>query len=101
LINISRLPVCRECLSDMRPIENGVCFVCGERLLSPYAFAGAPDEPRCGLCRRLEPPFARAVAYGSYEGGLRESIRVVSCMRKWDQNRLNHIGSPNRTLCEP
>ncbi len=77
LINISRLPVCRECLSDMRPIENGVCFVCGERLLSPYAFAGAPDEPRCGLCRRLEPPFARAVAYGSYEGGLRELIHLL------------------------
>ena len=77
LINISRLPVCQACLSDMRPIESGVCFVCGERLLSPYAFTGAPDEPRCGLCRRLEPPFARAVAYGSYEGGLRELIHLL------------------------
>ena len=77
LINISRLPVCQACLSDMRSIEGGVCFVCGERLLSPYAFAGTPDEPRCGLCRRLEPTFARAVAYGSYEGGLRELIHLL------------------------
>jgi ComF family protein len=77
LINISRLPVCRDCLSDMRPITTGVCFVCGERLLSPYAFAGTPDEPGCGLCRRLEPPFARAVAYGSYEGGLRDLIHLL------------------------
>jgi ComF family protein len=77
LINISRLPVCQACLSDMRSIEGGVCFVCGERLLSPYAFAGTPDEPRCGLCRRLEPPYARAVAYGSYEGGLRELIHLL------------------------
>ena len=77
LINISRLPICQACLSDMRSIEGGVCFVCGERLLSPYAFAGTPDEPRCGLCRRLEPTFARAVAYGSYEGGLRELIHLL------------------------
>jgi ComF family protein len=77
LINISRLPVCQACLSDMRSIEGGVCFVCGERLLSPYALTGSPDEPRCGLCRRLEPPYARAVAYGSYEGGLRELIHLL------------------------
>ena len=61
----------------MRPIAGGVCSVCGERLLSPYAVAGAHGEPRCGLCRRIEPPFARAVAYGSYEGGLRELIHLL------------------------
>jgi ComF family protein len=29
------------------------------------------------LCRRIEPAFARAVAYGSYEGGLRELIHLL------------------------
>jgi ComF family protein len=76
LINISRLPVCRACLSAMHPIAGGICFVCGERLVSPYA-VGAPGESLCGLCRRLEPPFARAVAYGSYDGGLRELIHLL------------------------
>jgi ComF family protein len=61
----------------MPAIAGGVCAVCGERLFSPYALAGAPGEPRCGLCRRLEPPFARAVAYGSYESGLRELIHLL------------------------
>jgi len=39
-----------------------VCSVCGERVFSPYAVSAG--ETRCGLCRRLEPPFVRAVAYG-------------------------------------
>jgi len=75
-MNISRLPVCEECLSAMRPIAGGTCSICGERLVSPYAFL-AEAEARCGLCRRLEPPFVKAVAYGSYEGGLRELIHIL------------------------
>jgi ComF family protein len=40
---------------------------------------GAADggEVRCLLCQRVEPPFERAVAYGSYEGGLRDLIHVL------------------------
>jgi ComF family protein len=81
LVNISRLPVCEECLSAMRPISGGVCATCGERLVSPYAFSSEQGEPRCGLCRRLEPPFAKATAYGSYDGGLRELIHLLKYER--------------------
>jgi ComF family protein len=35
------------------------------------------------MCRKLEPPFSRAVAYGSYDGGLRELIHLL----KYDQVR--------------
>ena len=83
LVNISRLPVCRPCLSDVRPVGDGVCSVCGERLFSPYALGGDTSETRCGLCRRLEPPFSKAVAYGSYEGGLRGLIHLL----KYEQVR--------------
>ncbi len=76
LVNISRLPVCPECLAAIHPIEGELCSLCGERIFSPYA-AGGNDGPRCGLCRRIEPVFARAVAYGSYESGLRELIHLL------------------------
>jgi ComF family protein len=33
--------------------------------------------PRCGVCRRSAPPFACAVAYGSYEGGVRQLIHLL------------------------
>jgi ComF family protein len=59
----------------MCPIFGEVCGVCGERLFSSYAVAGG--DSRCGLCRRAEPPFARAAAYGSYESGLRELIHLL------------------------
>jgi ComF family protein len=68
----------------MRPIAGGLCAICGERLLSPFAFAAEPvqssaesGETRCGLCRRLEPPYLKATAYGSYDGGLRELIHLL------------------------
>jgi len=52
-------------------------MVCGERLFSTYAFADDAGDFRCGLCRRVEPGFARAAAFGSYEGGLRELIHLL------------------------
>ena len=82
LVNISRLPVCDECLSAVRPIAGGTCSICGERLVSPYVLSGA-DEAKCGMCRRLDPPYAKAVAYGSYSGGLRDLIHLL----KYEQVR--------------
>lgn len=49
--------------------------------MSPFAVADEAGEARCGLCRRLEPAFARAAAYGSYEGGLRELIHLLKYER--------------------
>jgi len=34
-------------------------------------------ETRCLLCQRADPPFERAVAYGSYDGGLRDLIHLL------------------------
>ena len=77
LIRISRLPVCENCLESIRPIEGGRCSVCGERLVSPHAFRGDHGETRCGLCQRVEQPFAKAAAYGSYESGLRDLVHML------------------------
>jgi ComF family protein len=46
-------------------------------VFTAYALSSKDGEPRCGLCRRVEPVFARAVAYGSNEGGLRELIHLL------------------------
>lgn len=77
LINISRLPVCEECLEAVCPISDGLCSICGERLVSPYAFSQDQGVAVCGLCRRLAPPYEKAAAYGSYESGLRELIHLL------------------------
>jgi ComF family protein len=78
LTNISRLPVCAACLEAIPHISGGLCSVCGERIFSPHALTAIDaEEPRCGLCRRIEPPYERAIAYGSYDGGLRELVHLL------------------------
>jgi ComF family protein len=39
--------------------------------------ADSNDDVRCLLCQRVDPPFERAVAYGSYDGGLRDLIHIL------------------------
>ncbi len=57
----------------MEPIRGRMCAVCGERLFTLHAEA----QPICGECRTAAPPFVRAMAYGSYDGGLRELIHLL------------------------
>ena len=47
------------------------CVLCGERL---YSGVG---QSLCGDCMKERPPFEKASAYGSYEGGLRELIHLL------------------------
>ena len=77
LTRISRLPVCDACLDGMEPIRGRLCAVCGERLFTP------DGDPLCGRCRTNAPSYARALAYGSYDGGLRELIHLL----KYEQVR--------------
>jgi ComF family protein len=74
LTKISTLPVCEPCLSKIEPIEGPLCSLCGERILTQRVSPEA--QPLCGICRRVPPRFARAVAYGAYEGTLRDLVHV-------------------------
>ncbi len=77
LLNVSRLPACSECLEGISPIRGKVCSICGERVLSSYAEADDDGLIRCPVCRRIERPFAQAVAYGSYDDALRELVHLL------------------------
>jgi ComF family protein len=77
LLNISRLPVCPGCLAELHPVRGKVCTICGERVLSSYAESDPEGLRRCPVCRRVDRPFSRAVAYGSYDGRLRELVHLL------------------------
>jgi ComF family protein len=79
LTNISRLPVCDECVSAIPPLSGIFCAVCGERLPNQIA----ESDGLCALCRKEAPPYAVAAAYGSYETGLRDLIHLL----KYDKVR--------------
>ena len=69
--------MCPDCLDNIQPVGGKVCSICGERVLSTYADYDADGLRRCPVCRRVDHPFARAVAYGSYDGGLRALIHLL------------------------
>ena len=74
LQNISRLPVCEQCLAAIRPIVAETCEVCGEAL---PGLAHATDAQICSVCRETRPLFAKAVAFGPYDEQLRELIHLL------------------------
>jgi ComF family protein len=69
-------------LLALRPLEGSYCAVCGAAMHLPAFIdrgeaASDRDEVRCLLCQRVDPPFERAVAYGSYDSGLRDLIHLL------------------------
>ena len=49
--------------------------------MSPYAVMDVQGEVLCGLCQRIKPEYAKAAAYGSYEGGLRDLLHLLKYER--------------------
>jgi len=75
LVNISRLPVCLDCISAMQPISIGTCEICGEGLVGMVGRTAEGET--CGECQESRPSFEKASAYGSYDGELRELIHLL------------------------
>jgi ComF family protein len=74
LNNISRVPVCDECLAEIRPVRAPQCILCGDRLASAQLLMG---DGRCVTCRDHEPDFDRAVSFSEYKGALRGLIHLL------------------------
>ena len=73
LENISRLPVCDDCLSAITPISGELCGICGERLSGEVA-----SEVRlCTACEEERPAYSQAAAFGAYDGELRALIHLL------------------------
>jgi ComF family protein len=74
LKNLSRIPVCPSCLKSPVPLmADHACRVCQ----TPFTDAYPLDEhDLCTVCRGREVNFDVAYSYGSYEGSLRELIRL-------------------------
>jgi ComF family protein len=74
LDNISRIPVCPECLEKPGPmVAEHFCVSCR----TPFLNASPLDsDGRCALCRRGLAGFDAAFSYGEYDAELRELIHL-------------------------
>ncbi len=76
LTNISRLPVCDDCISALNPLQGKLCATCGERLSHSISLSETYDNI-CEMCRTKAPPYSAASAYGSYDAQLRDLIHLL------------------------
>jgi ComF family protein len=74
LNNISRIPVCQDCLAEIEPVRAPQCILCGDRLRSAQLLMG---DGRCSNCRDFPPEFERALSFAEYRGELRGLIHLL------------------------
>lgn len=75
LANASRIPICAECLAEIRPLKGPKCRTCGR----PFASAVAMEalEPNCFECRDATYAFERARSYALYNDVLKRAIILL------------------------
>ncbi len=79
LPRLSFVPICDACWTEI-PVQSGaLCSRCGDSLEAPPAKAGI--SPECRACRLAPPPFVRAIAYGPYEGRMRDALHALKYHR--------------------
>jgi len=85
LVRVSRLPVCESCLTALRPLQ-GRTAPFAEKTCIFRLPSTRPDQNRARRISANRVPalsarrssFERAVAYGSYDRGLRDMIHLLS-----------------------
>jgi ComF family protein len=77
LLNISRLPVCTNCIDNIQTFVSTQCAVCGELLVARNFRGDTQGTQLCGLCQQVRPRYIRAVSHGPYEGVLRDLVHLL------------------------
>jgi len=67
---LSFAPICESCWTEIPVLSGPACSRCGDALDSPVTTL-------CRACRLAPPPFVRAVAYGLYQGRMRDAIHAL------------------------
>ena len=77
LPHLSLVPICNACWMEFSVQSGPICARCGDRLDAPVLTSGPSSAGLCRVCRLAPPPFARAVAYGPYQGRMRAAIQAL------------------------
>ncbi|MGA2962776.1 MAG: ComF family protein [Candidatus Korobacteraceae bacterium] len=74
LANLSRLPVCDQCLAKILPFDVPRCHHCGDPLAPDSEFLAVEI---CANCYIERPLFSCAISYGAYTDELRDLIHLL------------------------
>ncbi|HEV2485678.1 MAG TPA: ComF family protein [Terracidiphilus sp.] len=77
LPQLSSAPICDACWIEF-PVQGGpVCARCGDTVDAAQLGLGPASSAMCRACRLAPPPFVRAVAFGPYQGRMKEAIHAL------------------------
>jgi len=79
LANVSRVPVCPECLAAIRPTRAPQCVLCGDRLSGAQLVTGGTGV--CPACQEHPPQFDRALSFAEYRDHLKGLIHLLKYER--------------------
>jgi ComF family protein len=80
LPQLSSIPICDACWTEISGHQGFVCQRCGDTLDQPPV-EGITSTSLCRTCRLALPPFVRAVSFGTYEGRMRAAIHALKYER--------------------
>ncbi len=94
LASASLIPICEDCLAELRPIAGPKCASCGRPFVSPIA-AEYPSL-HCQLCRRGVYGFIRSRSFGVYNDALGGAIVLLKYdavirIGSWFASKLERI----------
>jgi ComF family protein len=72
LPRFSIAPICEICWTEFPVLDAAACSRCGDELDALGSVTAL-----CRACRLAPPPFVRAVAYGLYEGRMKQAIHAL------------------------
>ena len=71
------MPICDVCWTEFSVQSGPVCARCGDTLPAAALEFGPSSSGLCRTCRLAPPPFVRAVAYGPYQGRMKDAIHAL------------------------
>ena len=76
LPRLSSAPICDSCWAEFPALDGYACACCGDAIEMP-PMSGA----LCRACRMAPPQFVKAVAFGLYDGRMRDAIHALKYSR--------------------
>ena len=77
LPQLSSVPICDACWMEF-PLQSGpACARCGDSVDAAQVGTGPVNSALCKACRLAPPSFVRAVAFGPYQGRMKEAIHAL------------------------
>jgi ComF family protein len=77
LPQLSSVPICDACWVEFPAHDGLMCARCGDTVDRAQAGFVPEGSALCRACRLAPPPFVRAVAYGTYQGRMKDAIHAL------------------------